>query len=172
MAFDSSLPADTTTIRNLSTVIPANWQAIETADSSFAPDAINFAQQGSHRPLIASIYQLYSKASGGTELFGINSNGDINQFTKGTPTLATTGSVFLVGGIILNWGQFTFTGTSGNDTFDQAYPNSGLFACASPLNTAAAGANWRVSTWTTTTVTIATSSSVTNASFTYLAIGY
>ena len=179
MAFDNTQPTNTTKIRNLGVVIRPNWLAIEQADSSFQPQAINFKDRTAaglpvNPTALAAAYLLYCKqdAAGNPQLFGIDSSSNIIQFTKGAPTISTTGSLFLPGGLILKWGQFTFTGTSTVQNFaGGAYPTNALCVVATPFNATAGASNWRVSTWNATSLTLATSASVTNASFTYFAIG-
>ena len=66
MTFDPALPADTTKIRDLSTVITPNWQAIEGADPSFKPIAINFDNRdplasNTEPTAIADEYIMYCK---------------------------------------------------------------------------------------------------------------
>ena len=51
MAFDKAEPQDTTKIRNLGVVIRPNWVAIEQADSTFRPIALNLQDR---TPLVAS----------------------------------------------------------------------------------------------------------------------
>lgn len=178
MAWDNTQPTNTTKIRNLGVVIRPNWVAIEQADSTFKPWAINFTDRTAagiavNPTALAAAYLMYCKqdAAGNPELFGISSANNIIQFTRGAPTIATTGSVFLPGGLFLKWGQFTFTGTSTTQNFVTAFPTSALCVVATPFNATAGAANWRVSTWNATGFTLATSASVTNAAFTYFAIG-
>ena len=77
MAFDKTQPTDTTKIRNLGVVIRPNWVAIEEADSTFRPYALNLQNRTplgvSNDPAsIADTYILYEKddGSGNPELFG------------------------------------------------------------------------------------------------------
>lgn len=112
MVWDVSQPTDTTKIRNLGTVIRPNWQAIQEADSTFKPYALNLDNR---TPLavpndpaaIADSYILYCKddAAGDPQLFGIDASSNIVQFTGGAPTLATAGRVFLPGGLLLQWNR-------------------------------------------------------------------
>jgi len=110
MAFDATEPTDTTKIRNLGTVIRPNWTAIQTADSSFKPNAINFTDRtvasiAVNPTAIADAYIAYCKtdASGNSELFGINDLSGVIQFTRGIPTLTAAGNIFLPGGVLIQW---------------------------------------------------------------------
>lgn len=143
MAFDATLPQSTTTIRNLSTVIPDNWAAIASADSSFSPDGFNFAQQGSALGALATTFRLFSQASGGnTELFGINSNGDITQFTSGSPTLAIPGSMFLPGGILVQWGYEVNATDNVAISFGTAFSAAAYYVGLFPVNNVSTSFFW------------------------------
>lgn len=110
MAFDVTLPADTTKIRNLGTVIRPNWVAIQDGESTFKPKAVNFNNRTVSGPsnnptAIADTFILFSKqdAAGNPELYGINQSSNVIQLTRGTPTVAASGSTFLPGGVLLVW---------------------------------------------------------------------
>lgn len=90
MAFDNTQPTNTTKIRNLGVVIRPNWVAIEQADSTFKPWAINFTDRTAagiavNPTALAAAYLMYCKqdAAGNPELFGIDVASNIIQFTKG-----------------------------------------------------------------------------------------
>ena len=99
MAWDTLQPANTTKIRNLGVVIRPNWAAIQTADSTFTPDALNFRDRTAaglavNPTDIATAYIAFCKqdAAGNPELFGISSTSDVIQFTKaGRIGVATQG---------------------------------------------------------------------------------
>lgn len=113
MAWDKTLPADTSQLRLGPSYIRDNWDAIETADTSLGQTGVNLSEQAGDLALFASTYRLYSKDSGGnTELFGINSNGDVTQFSKESSTLAASGNIFIPGGLFAQWR--TQSVTSGN----------------------------------------------------------
>jgi len=119
MAFDPSLPADSTKLRLAPGVIQDNWEAIEEADSSFKPYAVNL---NNRTPLavpndpvaIANAYLVYSKddAAGNPELFGINESSQVTQLTRGIPTYGKPGQIYLPGGMLLRWN--TVSATSGS----------------------------------------------------------
>lgn len=90
MAFDKSQPEDTTKIRNLGVVIRPNWVAIEEADSSFKPYAINLISRNttgaSNDPsTIASTSILFCKndTAGNPELHHRGAAGNIIQMSYG-----------------------------------------------------------------------------------------
>lgn len=179
MAWDITQPTDTTKIRNLGIVIRPNWVAIQNAEATFKPLGLNFndrtvAGVAVDPTAIADAYIMYCKTdtAGNSELFGINETSGIIQFTRGLPTIGTSGSVFLPGGLILKWGQVAMTGTSQSFNFaGGAFPTNALCVVPAPFNAAARVANWNVQTWTASNFTLQASPSVTNAFFTYFAIG-
>jgi len=179
MAWDITQPTDTTKIRNLGIVIRPNWVAIQNADSTFKPLALNFndrtvAGQPVDPTAIADAYITYCKTdtAGNSELFGINETSGIIQFTRGVPTIGTSGSIFIPGGLIMKWGQVSMTGTNQNFNFaGGAFPTNALMVNASPFNQTAGAATWWVQTWGATNFNLRTAASVTNAFFTYIAVG-
>lgn len=88
MAWDATLPADSTKIRDLGTVIRPNWVAIEQAGSTFKPYAVNFIDR---TPSVAPIdpvavsgsMVLYCKrdAAAAPQLYCINPSSTILQLT-------------------------------------------------------------------------------------------
>lgn len=89
MAFDKTQPTDTTKIRNLGVVIRPNWVAIEEADSTFQPYAINLTDRdaaalASNPTAIATAYIPYCKqdGSGNPEYFGIDASSNVIQFSE------------------------------------------------------------------------------------------
>lgn len=163
MTFDPTQPTDTTKIRNLGIVIRPNWQAIENANSSFKPVALNFNNRTplavSNDPTaIANAYLLYCKddVGGDPELFGINQNSDVVQLTDGDVLNATPGHTFLPGGILMQWNRvvaptgstvtfpiafsaapyyvnFIPTGTSGTNRIDYRLSGNPIAASFSPI---------------------------------------
>jgi hypothetical protein len=93
MAWDKTFPVPTTKIRDLSTGIPNNWDAIESADTSFTPDGLNLTKQGSDLSKLTDAIRIYSKddSSGDTQLFAINdaSSAVVNQLTGASYTETT-----------------------------------------------------------------------------------
>ena len=122
MTFDATQPTDNTKLRNLGIVIRPNWEAIETADSSFQPYAINFLDRklASIVPTdpagLSTSYVQYCKKDpeNNPELFIVDQNDNITQMTKGVTINNTHGETFLPGGLILKYGTFTTSGSSLN----------------------------------------------------------
>lgn len=120
MAFDTTQPTDTTKLRLVGNVIRPNWVAIEDGESTFKPKAINLNNRTVSGPsndptAIADTFILYSKEDGGgnPELYGINENSDVIQFSLGVPSGTTTGISFLpgptAGAFKIAWGNITIT---------------------------------------------------------------
>ncbi|HUX61395.1 MAG TPA: hypothetical protein VMV32_08790, partial [Ignavibacteriaceae bacterium] len=122
MAFDDTQPTDNTKIRDLGVVIRPNFVAIETGDSSFEPEKVNLLNRTTATvPIdpvaIATSYIMYSKedSSGDPQLYGIDPNSNIMQFTGIAPSLATNGYVFLPGNLLLQWFSFTVKNDDNNN---------------------------------------------------------
>lgn len=120
MTWDPSQPTAATKLRNLSTVIPANWDAIESGLDSFLPQSINFnnrtplAGVTNDPPALGDAYKLYCKtdAAGNPELYGRDEAGTITQFSFQDRTLAQTGFAVLPMGILVHWGVVTMPSLS------------------------------------------------------------
>jgi hypothetical protein len=104
VAFDKSLPADTTKIRNLGVVIRPNWVAIEEADSSFKPYAINLQSRtalivANDPATIAGSSIMYVKddSAGNPEAFAKDGSGNIIQMTVGGRLGGTTTNATISG---------------------------------------------------------------------------
>lgn len=128
MVYDATKPANNEKIRNLGVAIRPNWQAIEEADATFKPYAINLANR---TPLIvpndpaaiANTFILYCKedASGFPELWGIDKDSNKTQISVSVPAVsAAAGYTWLAGGMLMQW---THTGAiaSGADSV-QMFP--------------------------------------------------
>ena len=88
----------------------------------------------------------------------------------------TAGMSFLPGGIIIQFGDFSFTGTasytySSGSPYNQAFPNKTVVVIAGPSNGAAASAGWNISNWDSTGFTVVHGSGSTTK-ITWIAIGY
>lgn len=111
MAWDKNLPADTTALRLGPSYQRDNWDAIETGDDTLKVAKWNLAQQGSAPGSIATTYQIFSKQGNSkSELFGINSAGNVTQLTRGIPSPGSDGNTFLPGtvasgGLLIEWGR-------------------------------------------------------------------
>ena len=121
MTWDITQPTNTTKIRNLGVVIRPNWQAVESADLSFQPNATIFTdrnplgvandpppavENGTSR---GNGYTVYCKqdSSGNQSLYGIDPSGVISQFTDSDISLTQTGYAILPPGILFHWGRST-----------------------------------------------------------------
>jgi len=88
MAFVPGEPQDTTKIRDLGAVIRPNWSAIQTADSSFKPYAINLiertsAGQPADPTAIADTFIIFSKDDGANaEFYGIDEASNVIQLSQ------------------------------------------------------------------------------------------
>ena len=138
MAWDKTLPSNSTKIRNYPTVLTANWQAIEENDTAVVATSINqwaihlidrSTIGGSNTPArLDDINQLYTRSDGTTnQLFMLDSENPANdiQMTRSTEvTDAANGQTCLPGGILMQW--FTVTASPGNiaHTFPTAFPAS------------------------------------------------
>lgn len=152
MVWDITQPTDTTKIRNLGIVIRPNWQAIQEADATFKPYAMNFDNR---TPLavpndptaIADSYILYCKedTAGNPELFGIDPSSVISQFTSTDRTLAQTGYALLAPGFLLQWGRgFMAGGTASlTVTFPKAFSATAWTVTSTPYNNPITGSSPR-----------------------------
>lgn len=133
MTWDPNQPANATKLRNAPGVIQNNWNAIEQADTSFEPQGLNLADRtalalGDPTP-IATSYIAYCKQdpAGSPQLFGIDKDGIISQFTSSVRDLTSNGYAIIAPGIMMQWGTSIFTNPSGALTetiiFEQAYPS-------------------------------------------------
>jgi len=126
MAWDKTQPKNTTKIRNLGEVIRPNWDAIETADSTFIPEAMNLADRdvavpGTVNPTaIADTIILYSKqdASSKPQLYTIDPDSVITKLTGGSLTAALPGKLVLPNGLTFIWGFGTASTTMTTKAFD------------------------------------------------------
>lgn len=146
MAWDKDQPQNTTKIRNLPAVLTPNWYAIEQAEASFKPYAINLLDRNvlnTSNPsfpvnptAIADTYALFSKkdASGNDQLYGISPSSVITQFSSAAPTLGTDGSAFLPGGLMMKWGSLTIQGYPTITTYNYAvaFPTATLHVFITP----------------------------------------
>lgn len=115
MAFDKTQPQGSTKIRNLGDVITPNWDAIESADSTFLPQGLNLADRDSIGGLastptaIADAVIAFSKQddAGKPQLFTIDPDSVISQLTGNLFTTASPGRLLLPNGFMLIWGTET-----------------------------------------------------------------
>lgn len=132
MAWDKTQPTNTTKLRNLGVVIRPNWDAIETADSTFIPEALNLTDRTAaglpnDPTAITDAMIAYSKqdGSGNPQLYAIDPSSTITQLTGGSQTEATKGHLLLPGGIKINWGSITSTGSTPKaENFESAFSSA------------------------------------------------
>lgn len=113
MVFDATQPTNVTKIRNLGTVIRPNWTAIQQADATFKPYAVNLDNRtplpiGNDPVAIANSYIVYSKqdVSGNPQLYGIGPTAQITKITSSiVPVAAASGYTYLPGDLLLQWGK-------------------------------------------------------------------
>lgn len=126
MAFDNTQPTDTTKIRNLGVVIRPNWVAIEEAESTFRPYAINLQNRtplpdDNDPATIADTSIIYCKddAAANPEAFHKDGSGNIVQLTQagklGSSSTDLIGNTFTLGSTsiglnnsIVAWGRFNY----------------------------------------------------------------
>jgi len=125
MSWDKTQPTDTTKLRNLGTVIRPNWDAIETADSTFIPEALNLTDRTAaglavDPTAIADAMIAYSKqdASGNPQLYAIDPSSVITKLTGGSLTAASPGKLVLPNGLTFIWGTGTATTSFITKNFD------------------------------------------------------
>jgi hypothetical protein len=183
MAWDKTLPADTSKIRNLGIEIRPNWTAIEAGDATLKLKAVNLNNRTVSGPsndptAIANAYLLYSKedASGNPQLYGIGPASNITQFSFATPTFASTGSTTLPGGMIMKWGSFTVQpyGTTTILVYPVAFPTATMQVFITPSQNYSSifPAYYASSTNTQFTCSKGATTASLSSLFSYLAIGY
>lgn len=131
MAWDPNLPADTTPVRLGPSYQRDNWKAIEEADDTLLPYALNLLDRDSSTPpansdpdYLEKAYKIYCKqdGAGNPEFFGRNildsgaTNNEV-QLTYGAIARAVggtsnNGETFLPGGISIKFGRATVIGTT------------------------------------------------------------
>jgi hypothetical protein len=127
MAWVKTLPGNTEKIRNLGVVIRPNWEAIEEADLTFKPHALNYNNRtplgvANDPAAIADTHILYCKDDGSAnpEMFSIDDTSVISQLTFRDRSLAQSGYVYLAPGFILQWGRATIL--AGTNTIAVTFP--------------------------------------------------
>ena len=130
-AFDKTQPTNTTKLRNLGVVIRPNWDAIETADSTFIPEALNLTDRtaaglANDPTAIADAMIAYSKqdGSGNPQLYAIDPSSTVTKLTGGSSTQASNGKLLLPNGLTLIWGSLAITAS----WVTYAFPGAFTFA--------------------------------------------
>lgn len=134
MAFNVKFPESPTKIRDLSQGIPANWLAIQDADSTFKPIAVNFdnrtpLSESNDPSAIPNAVIVFARedTANNDQLYAIDENSVKQQLTFfGNYTIAASGLTYLPGAAILQWFTVLVTGntTSQTITFPTAFPNN------------------------------------------------
>jgi len=116
MAWNKAKPTNSEKIRELGEVIRPNWDAIESADSSFKPEALNLADRtalgiANNPTALADSVIMYSKqdASGNPQAYVIDPSSTITKLTGGSSTQAANGRLILPNGLIFIWGGLSIT---------------------------------------------------------------
>jgi hypothetical protein len=152
MAWDTTKPTDTNKLRTLGSVIRPNWTAIEEADSTFKPQATNYANRTplgvSNDPTaISEAYITYCKddGSGNPELFGIDQDSVISQLSFTDRSLAQSGYVYLSPGLLMQWGRGTMSaGTQTKAvTFPKTFSSTAWSLTTTPYNSPITGSSPR-----------------------------
>jgi len=141
MAWDKSKPTDTTKLRNLGTVIRPNWDAIESADATFIPEALNLADRtalgvANDPTALADTVILYSKQDGAgkPQAYTIDPDSTITQLTGGTTTFAVKGHILLPNGFKMNWGTIASTGSVAKaELFESAFTTACYSITVTPI---------------------------------------
>jgi len=129
--FDKTEPSNTIKLRNLGIGIRPNWEAIESADSTFVPHALNLTDRtaaglANDPTALADAIIMYSKQDGSAnpQLFSIDPSSIITQLTGLSYVATQNGYVTLAGGIIIKWGTGTGINAGVTNTFPVAFPNN------------------------------------------------
>ena len=134
MAWDITQPTNTTKLRNLGVVIRPNWSAIETADSTFIPEALNLADRTAgvivptDPAVIADTVILYSKQDGAgkPQAYAVDPDNVKTPLTGGSSTQTANGKLLLPNGMTLIWGSRAITSA----WVTYAFPGAFTFAAA------------------------------------------
>lgn len=130
-------------------------------------------QSGAQTTAVGEI-ELHAQTSNGRSCLYYSRDNDattLTQLTVGVkPFKSTSGYSFIPGGMIIQWGQENFSGSTGTIDFPIAFPVSALMVVACPFNANAGASSFYISTWTSTDFTIKKSGS-SSTSFTYWAVG-
>lgn len=134
MAWDKSKPTNSEKIRELGEVIRPNWDAIETADSTFKPQALNLDDRtalgiANDPTALADTAILYSKqdGDGDPQAYVIDPSSVITQLTGGSLTAASPGKLILPNGFTMIWGTGNATTAFVTKNFDLTGFNNNCF---------------------------------------------
>jgi hypothetical protein len=184
--YTANIPQSGDQISQSQPLILANFQSLQDAQDRnhvALSDTVNRGKhnfvempaQGSTPVTAVGEIELHGKAIGGTTQLYCSRDNDVGTLTQLTtaivPLVATSGYSFIPGGMIIQWGQVNFSGSTGVVNFPTAFPVDALMVVASPFNANAGASSFYISTWNSTTFTIKKSGS-SSTSFTYYAVGH
>lgn len=158
MAFSPSLPADDAKIRDFPQQMRDNFTAIDTGDTSFAPDKLNLSVQGGDPTLLNNSIILYSKdSSSESALYAKNDANDTLQLTDqeylgGASQKIKAASIRFGSGTVDNtqtamctaWGIFTSGGATTAAYNCSAATNGGTGLYRITFGTTLSNANYAV----------------------------
>lgn len=162
MVWDPTQPTNNTKIRNLGTVITPNWTAIETASSTFIPEAINLLDRAAlvpiNPPTIATACILFCKPDPTPfpELFVKDPAGNIIQLTEAgnlgssqTNIIAKNISYSGTSPFAIRWGRYKWGGVTydlqdGSSEMPATCANAGNSTATAIMTTAMANVNYSV----------------------------
>ena len=191
MTFQSNIPLSTDLLSVSQGDILGNFQALGSAwpvnhvdfnaSGAGKHKYVEFPDQGSDPAGAASELTLFAKLDAGstTQLYyKRNAEGTSYQLTAQNPTIASSGSTFLPGGIILKWGSASVTNSQAV-SFASAFPTACWQVICQPINNGAVTvANDYVYVQSSPTTTQFTATAVKRTSlsgntvtFSYIAIG-
>lgn len=150
MTFNANIPASTDLISQSQSQIQTNFSQSNTAFGvdHTAFDVVSnqgkhkkstYVEQGSDPATLANELDVYTKDLGGVTTLYLRkeSNGTVVQMSGQDPTIASSGSTFLPGGIIIKWG--IVSAASANPiSFASAFPTNCWSVVAQPINSGAA----------------------------------
>lgn len=155
MAWDSTLPTNTTKIRNYPTVLTDNFIAIE-GDISLKSWQMNFAERdsvpGAPPPAVdptgtADTCILFSKTdpTGNPEMFHMDETSVISQLTFRDRSLAQSGYSYLAPGFLMQWGRGAISGggSTAAIVFPVAFSSAAWSVNATPYATTVTGSSPR-----------------------------
>jgi hypothetical protein len=155
MAFDKTLPANGTKIRDYPTVLGNNFTAIQEGDDTLQYWQTNYVDRdtvaGAPPPTqdpvaIADTMVVFSKNDGSnTELFSMDPSSVISQLTFTDRSLAQTGYAALSPGFLIQWGRGTMAGSTQTlaVVFPKAFSSTAWIVTSTPYSSLITGSSPR-----------------------------
>ena len=183
--YTANIPQSGDQISQSQPLILANFQSLQDAQDRNHVALSDTLNRGKHKFVTMRVqavpvtevgeFELHAQTTGSTSQLYCSRDNDISTLTQLTtaivPLVATSGYSFIPGGMIIQWGQVNFSGSTGVVNFPTAFPVDALMVVASPFNANAGASSFYISTWNSTTFTIKKSGS-SSTSFTYYAVGH